>query len=65
MEIWFFNKKPEIQNGKMKISSTNGTGVTGCQYIEQYKLIHRNHPIQNSSPSALKPATLSQGLCTY
>ena len=59
----FFLMKPEICNWKKEIFSTNGTVLTWCQYIKEYKYVHIYHPAQNSRPSGsktnLKPETLS------
>jgi hypothetical protein len=30
-------KKTKIYNGKMKASSINGAGLTGCLYVEEWK----------------------------
>jgi hypothetical protein len=33
------NVKPKTYNGKMKASSTNGTGLTGCLYVEECRSV--------------------------
>ena len=42
-------------NGKMKASSTNGAGLTGCLHVEESKQMHIYHPAQNSSPNDQVP----------
>ena len=33
-EQLIFEKKLKLNNGKCKVSSTNGAGITGCQHVE-------------------------------
>jgi hypothetical protein len=37
MDSRFLIKKPEIYNGKMKASLTNGADLTGCRHVEEHK----------------------------
>ena len=37
MDTWFVIKKPKPYNGKKKVSSTNGAGLTGCLHVEECK----------------------------
>ena len=33
----FFIKKPKLDSGKRKASSTNGADISGCQHVEEHK----------------------------
>jgi hypothetical protein len=37
--------------------STNGAGSTGCQHVEECKLIHSYLPVQSSNPSGSRTST--------
>ena len=51
--------KPEIHNGKKKVSSTNGAGQTGWLHVEEFKQIHSCHSAQNSALNGLRTSTQS------
>ena len=57
MDTKFLKKKPEIYNEAKKASLTNGSGLTGCQHVEEWKLNNIYHPAQKSSPSRSKTST--------
>ena len=53
LNTWFLTKKQKkpISNGKKKAYLTNGAGITGYQYADEWKYIHIYHHAQNSGPN--------------
>jgi hypothetical protein len=63
MVTWSLTKKltpPTVFKKKKKkqpASSTNGSGLTGGQHVEECKSIHSYLPVQSSSPSGSRTFT--------
>jgi hypothetical protein len=53
-------KELKPSSGKKIAFSTNGTGSTGGQHIEECKSIHSYLPVQSSSSSRSKSSTKQQ-----
>ena len=62
MDTWYLIKKPKPYKGKMKASSTNGAGLTGCLLVEEYTVINIYQLAQNSSAKTPKASIYDQGL---
>ena len=57
MDTGSLTNKPNIYNGKKKISSTNGAGLTDYLYVEKMKIDPYFHLAQSSSPSGSRTST--------
>lgn len=54
MNPWYFIKKQEIYNEKLKYSLKNGATLAGFQCGEESRERHIHQPEENSSPSGSK-----------
>lgn len=62
MNTWYFIKKPEIYDGKLKSSLTNGASLTRFRCGEESRQRHICQPEQNSDPTDSKASPKT--ICT-
>ena len=51
MYTWYFTKETKLYSRKNKASSANGTGLTGCQQVEECEQIYVQDTAQKSNLS--------------